>query len=85
VGLLPEGRDWVDTIVRFALKEAVYKALAPGLGRYIGFEEAAAWPAPDGVDRVELHLSGGEGPFAVEARHAWIGSRVLASVRSRPA
>jgi hypothetical protein len=39
-------RRWVDTVVRFSLKEAVYKALAPTLQRMIGFEEAAAWPAP---------------------------------------
>jgi 4'-phosphopantetheinyl transferase EntD len=82
---LTDGRGWVDTVVRFAIKEAVYKALAPGLGRYIGFEEASAWPSPDGVDRVELHLTGGEGPFVIEARHAWMGPRVLASVRTRPA
>ncbi len=82
---LPPERQWVDTVTRFALKEAVYKALAPVLQRMIGFEEAAAWPAPDGNDRVELFLAHGEGPFVLEARHAWVGSRVLATIRARQA
>jgi 4'-phosphopantetheinyl transferase EntD len=86
---LPEDRRWVDVVTRFAVKEAIYKALAPTLQRMIHFEEAAVWPSPDGIDRVELHLagaSGGDGPshegaYTVEARHAWIGARVLATVR----
>ncbi len=85
VDVLPEDRRWVDVLTRFAVKEAVYKALAPTLQRMIQFEEAAVWPSPDGIDRVDLHLLGGDprvpAPFEVEARHVWVGARVLATVR----
>jgi hypothetical protein len=66
------------------VKEAVYKALHPFLSRYIGFGEVAVWPTPDGVDRIESHLAEGSGTFTFEARHYWIGPRVLATVRARP-
>lgn len=78
-------RQWVDTAVRFSVKESVYKALHPFLLRYIGFGEVAVWPEPDGNDRVEPFLRPGEGPFRFEARHIWLGSRVLSMVRVRPA
>ena len=68
----------------FSVKESVYKALHPFLLRYIGFGEVAVWPQPDGNDRVEPFLRPGEGPFVFEARHVWIGDRVLSMVRLRP-
>ena len=36
---LPESRQWVDTVVRFSVKECVYKAVHPTLRRYVGFGE----------------------------------------------
>ncbi len=83
VRALPRDRQWVDTIVRFAVKEAVYKALHPYLRRYIGFGEVAVWPTPDGVDRVDASLLVDGSRFRFEARHYWIGHRVLATVRVR--
>lgn len=85
VQALQPGRQWVDTVVRFSVKESVYKALHPFLQRYIGFGEVAVWPEPDGADRVEPFLRPGEGPFRFEARHLWLGTRVLSMVRARPA
>ena len=82
---LPTDRQWVDTAVRFSVKESVYKALHPFLLRYIGFGEVAVWPEPDGNDRIEPFLRPLEGPFRFEARHIWLGSRVLSMVRVRPA
>lgn len=82
---LPRDRQWVETAIRFSVKESVYKALHPFLVRYIGFGEVAVWPGLDGNDRVEPFLRGGEGPFKFEARHAWIGDRVLSMVRVRAA
>lgn len=81
---LPVERRWRDTAVRFSLKEAIYKALHPFLLRYIGFQEVAVWPSPDGVDRVEAHLQAEEGPFHFEARHYWLQGRVFTTVRVRP-
>lgn len=83
VEALAESRRWCDTVIRFSVKEAVYKALHPFLGRYIGFGEVAVWPSPDGVDRVEAHLQPGEGPFRFDTRHYWLDTRVFATVRVR--
>lgn len=81
---LPADRRWVETAIRFSVKESVYKALHPFLQRYIGFGEVAVWTEPDGNDRVEPFLRPAEGPFRFEARHLWIGTRVLSIVRARP-
>lgn len=80
---LPPSRRWCDTVIRFSVKEAIYKALHPFLKRYIGFGEVAVWPSPEGMDRVEPFLGPEEGPFQFEARHEWVGNRILATVRVR--
>lgn len=81
---LPVERQWIETAVRFSVKESVYKALHPFLQRYIGFGEVAVHTLPDGHDTVEPFLRDGEGPFRFEARHLWVGARVLSMVRARP-
>ncbi len=78
---LPESRRWVDTVLRFSVKESVYKAVHPTLRRYVGFGEVAVWPSPDGSDRVEPLVPDLE-RFRFAARHAWIGTRVLSTVRA---
>lgn len=82
---LPAGAGrWPAVIARFAVKEALYKALHPHVGRYVGFAEAEVALADDGP-AVSLRLTGGEGPFAVEARvRPFVGGRLLALVRVRP-
>lgn len=79
--LLPE-RRWCDTIIRFSVKEAIYKAIHRYVRRYVGFEEVAVWPTPEGLDRVDFFLKGREGPFRMEARHTWVGDRVLSTVQA---
>lgn len=86
VELLPPERRWCDTVVRFSVKEAVYKALHPFFRRYIGFEEVNVWPSPDGCDRVESRFvaptDGRVDPrVRIDARHTWLGRRVLSTVR----
>lgn len=83
VQALAADRQWTETAVRFSVKEAIYKALHPFLVRYIGFHEVAVWPSPDGIDRVESFLPASDGPFRIEARHTWVGTRVLSMVRAR--
>ena len=63
----------------FSAKEAIYKALAPLLGRYIGFQEAQVTLHPDGTLTAELALAGREGPFAVELKDldATVGPKYL--------
>jgi 4'-phosphopantetheinyl transferase EntD len=84
VEALSPDRRWRDTAIRFSVKESIYKALHPFLLRYIGFGEVAVWPSPDGIDRVEAFLAGGESGFVFDARHYWVESRVLSTVRVRP-
>lgn len=83
VRALPESRQWVDTVVRFSVKESVYKAVHPTLRRYVGFGEVEVWPGTDGWDRVEPVTPDLKG-FQFEARHCWIGVRVLTTVRAEP-
>ncbi len=69
IGALPEADRWQGLMLRFSLKEAVYKALDPFVERYIAFSEASVEPHEDGSARIELSLRGAEGPFALSA--AW--------------
>ena len=41
---LPDDRKWIALLVRFSVKEAVYKALDPYVHRYVGFHEAIVRP-----------------------------------------
>jgi 4'-phosphopantetheinyl transferase EntD len=82
VEALPPERRWTATVTRFAIKEAIYKALAPRLGRYIGFEEALLIVGMDGQAEVELRLDPPGPPVAIDARYGWLGEGVLATVRA---
>ncbi len=82
VQALPEDRRWTGTVVRFAIKEAIYKALAPRLQRYIAFDEAVVIPDTDGTAAVTLQLSAGDAPRHIEARYCWLDRAVLATVRA---
>ena len=79
-----EERQWVATLIRFSVKEAIYKALHPWVRRYVGFKEAEVQLSIDGHTDVELHLEKGEGPFVIDARFAWLHGRLLTSARIRP-
>ncbi len=72
-------------MLRFSIKESIYKALDPYVHRYVGFHEAEVHPDLQGTARVELRLKNGEGPLQVDARYHWIRGRILTSVRIRPA
>ncbi len=64
-----DGPDRDARVLRiFSAKEAIYKALAPWLGRYIGFQEAQVTLHTDGTLSAALNLAGGEGPFSIELR-----------------
>ena len=73
---LPDVDRWRATMVRFSLKEAIYKALDPFVQRYVGFKEVAldvdtrlpSTPFRPAI--VELNLAKGEGPFAADATFA---------------
>ena len=81
---LPEGRRWSELLTRFAMKEALYKALYPHVNRYVDFSEAIATPDVNHPTSYELNLSGEEGPFSAEGRILWIGEYLLATANVRP-
>jgi enterobactin synthetase component D len=81
---LPEDRRWFAILLRFSIKESIYKALDPYVRRYVGFHEAVVTPDLHGGADVSLALANGEGPFDVEARYEWLRGRILTSVRIRP-
>ncbi len=81
---LPERQRWMALLIRFSIKESIYKALDPFVRRYVGFLEAQVDPDLEGEARVALNLTNGEGPFDVDARYEWLYGRLLTSVRIRP-
>ena len=85
VAPLPDPRKWTSILIRFSIKESIYKALDPYVRRYVGFHEAIVTPDLHGNARVELNLKGGEGPFEADARYEWLHGKLLTSVRIRPA
>jgi enterobactin synthetase component D len=70
--------------LRFAIKEAIYKALDPWVQRFVSFQEVAVRSAPGGLE-AELRLSRGEGPFAVELTDAGDAAAILVAARIRRA
>jgi enterobactin synthetase component D len=73
-----------EVLVRFALKEALYKALDPTVRRYVGFHEVEARAPGAGDERpadFALALAQGEGPFAVTARLLLVDDLAIALVR----
>lgn len=84
VRALPPERQWVDTVIRFSVKEALYKALHPFMKRYIGFGEVAVWPSQGGIIEIEPRVEEWK-QYHIDARATWVEERVLATVRARPA
>jgi enterobactin synthetase component D len=65
----PRAKQWIDVLARFALKEAIYKAVDPWLRRYVGFREAEILdlaPADEDFVEVEGVLRVPEGTFRLE-------------------
>ena len=73
-------------LLRFSLKESLYKALDPFVQRYVGFLEVQARPNDDGTASFLLALTHGEGPFVIDGAWAVIDAPlpgVVTSVRVR--
>lgn len=84
IAQMPDDRKWISLLIRFSIKESIYKAVDPYVRRYVGFHEAIVAPDLHGRAVVQLQLKGGEGPFEVDARYEWLHGRLLTSVRIRP-
>lgn len=85
IASLAEDRRWIALLLRFSIKESIYKALDPYVRRYVGFHEAEVDLDLQGGAAVRLDLVGGEGPFVVDARYGWLDGRIFTSTRIRPA
>ena len=83
VDALHEERRWNGVLLRFAMKEAIYKALAPRHRRYIAFEEAEVSEFKDGEARIKLFLTQGPSPRSIEGRYDWMPEGLVTSVRAR--
>ena len=81
-GLTAE-RRWTAVLLRFSIKEALYKALAPRLKRYIGFEEAQVSKLANGSAQVDLNLKEGEPPSHAEVKYEWMADGLVATARVR--
>jgi enterobactin synthetase component D len=81
---MPERLRRREVVLRFSLKEALYKAVNPIIGRYVSFQEASTHPHGDGSVTVSLALSKGEGPFHAEGRWSEIDGHILTTATIRP-
>jgi len=83
IEMLPDDRKWIALLIRFSLKESIYKAVDPYVKRYVGFQEAKVTPDLYGRAAVVLNLKNREGPFEADARYEWLHGKLLTSVRIR--
>ena len=79
VNSLPEDRHWIATLIRFSIKEAIYKAIDPFVGRYVGFDEVVVTPDLEGKADVILRLKQDDGQFLVDARYSWLRGKIFSS------
>ncbi|KAL7532945.1 hypothetical protein ACHAXR_004946 [Thalassiosira sp. AJA248-18] len=49
-----------EVMLRFSLKESVYKAMHPILCQYVGFQEAEVTPLSNGTAQITLNLTSGD-------------------------
>lgn len=86
VDALPEEARWREVLLRFSMKESIYKAIDPFVRRYVGFKEAEVDPgSPGQACPARVALAQGEGPFTVEAWWTEIPGHVITSAVARPA
>ncbi len=82
VQALPEAARWKNVLVRFAVKEAVYKAVFPHVRHFFGFQAAHVEVA--NAARVTLFLPPEDPRVELETELEWLSpQRVLAMVRSK--
>ena len=78
---LPVAEQWPSVLLRFALKEAAYKAIHPHLRRFVGFQEAEV--TLDGGPQLRILTRFGEPALALECGWEVLTDfRVLAFVRA---
>jgi 4'-phosphopantetheinyl transferase EntD len=81
---LPAAERDREVLLRFSAKEAIYKAIDPFVRRFVGFQEVAVEPRPDGGATVLATLRDGEGPFAIDVTWRRFDGVVLTTARVSP-
>jgi enterobactin synthetase component D len=81
---VPDNLRRREVVLHFSIKEALYKAINPLIGRYVSFQEATVLPACDGSVAVTLDLAQQEGPFVVESRWSEIDGHLLTTAAVKP-
>jgi enterobactin synthetase component D len=79
----PEARER-EVMLRFSLKESIYKAIDPHVRRYVGFHEVSVTLLPDGRAHVETHLARAE-QLEVQGWWSVAQDHVLTTARARAA
>ena len=77
----PEADQAREVLLRFSLKESLYKALDPFVHRYVSFHEVECVPHADGTAAFTLALAQGERGFGIEAAHEQHAGFILTMVR----
>jgi 4'-phosphopantetheinyl transferase EntD len=67
--------------LHFSLKEALYKAIDPVVGRHVGFHEASLTPLPDGSVAIALALARDDGAFSAAGFWTEIENHFLTTAR----
>lgn len=74
---------WPMLVLRFSLKEALYKALDPFVRRWVGFKEVEAWPLPDGGATLTLARVREREALGLVAEGSWRVARGLILTSAR--
>jgi enterobactin synthetase component D len=80
---VPDGLRRREIVLHFSIKEALYKAINPLIGRYVSFQEATVLPASDGSVVVTWRSPSKKARFAVEARWSEIDGHLLTTAAVR--
>ena len=78
---VPEKHRRRTVICSSSLKEALYKAIDPLVGRHVAFHEASITPLPDGSASIALALSENDGSFATTAFWTEVEDHFLTTAR----
>jgi len=72
-----------EVLLRFSMKESLYKAMHPILCQYVGFQEAEVTPYPDGTASVEWNIENGRHDMFQDVSVHWrrMGEYFLTSAR----
>ncbi|MBL8934656.1 MAG: 4'-phosphopantetheinyl transferase superfamily protein [Archangium sp.] len=84
VQALSEAERWPNVMIRFAVKEAIYKAIAPQLGRFFGFQAARVDVESKERVAITMFLETDDPSYAVDSELVWLDDgRLIALVRAK--